>query len=138
MAVDDGILVGPTGKELNNTGALRRWLAAHPWARINEPPAGVVANAVVYPWYKADQVIAGAPPSHRVLCWAVHAAEPLERGQEIFMHYSPLASDDYALVRKLRGYCVGSPAKPLKKAEVPLDESPAATFGHYTLQTAIF
>ena len=138
MAVDDGILVGPKPQDLAHPGRLRRWLAEHPWARVNEPPLGSTANAVVIAWHKAAEVVAHAPASHRVLCWAVHAAVELDAGQEILMHYSPLASDDYAPLRRLRDYQVGAPAAKLRRADIGQDESPAAIFGCHTLSSAIF
>jgi hypothetical protein len=138
MAVDDGVLVGPTDRDISTTGNARRWLTSHPWARINEPVSGTTANAVIFAWYKASDVTTLGTKSCRVLCWAIHAAEQLPPGHEIFLHYSPLKTDDYAPVRQTRGYECGEPARPLSRADIPEDESPAAVFGCYTLRTAVF
>jgi hypothetical protein len=134
MAIDDGVLVGPTKVDLASSGTMRRWLASHWWACINEPPERTTANATIVAWYRANDVIEGAPPSARVLCWAVHAAETLDPGTEIFLHYG----NEYEPMRKLREYRCGSPAVKLKKSDIPHAERPALVFGPHTLKTAIF
>ena len=108
------------------------------WAKANEPPAGVPANATAVVFTKAADIVRGAKKSMRTLTIALYATRDVEPGEEITFVYSPLAGDEYADWRRKMKYNVGAPAPILKASSITKDELPASHLGDAAPKGAFF
>ena len=78
--------------------------------------------------------MAVARPSWRLVGAALHATRALRPGEEIYLDYG----ETYAGVRARRGYTAGEPASPLRRKDIPCEETPAAQLGDRVPRDALF